>query len=364
MSTLTQIHRLRRTDSPKQHLLVHVSQTRSNSLDLKLIGTEHEHLYHGSIKESNIKSLQASNYSGDLDQWKDIIRYAFLHQRPAIETSSSDALEGVETVAAISKKTLTITLRKNIGGITQRLGSVELAQNDEKEEVSPFEWVDTAVSNADDLRSQLGALQASVSGQQGQVANLSKQLDDLVQAKKDHEAELLRKFSALLNTKKLKIRDQQRLLNGAKVDPAAAEPTGSARDGTSEKGRKAKGSRGGKRKAAEVEADPDEDMEDEGAHEAMEDYEEERRDKETPPRTEDEATDDDDLDAPAPPPPRSQTGTGNGKGKANGDVAMEADHELPPRRELPFQKTSAPAAKPPAAAVPVDEDDDETDDEL
>ena len=45
------------------------------------------------------------------------------------------------------------------------------------------------------------------------------QLDNLIEEKTSHENALLEKFRQLINSKKLKIRDQQRLLAGAKVDP-------------------------------------------------------------------------------------------------------------------------------------------------
>ena len=192
----THILRLASTSHSGTHILIQVKQTRADSLDLKLIGTEHEHLYHAKIKDSNIKSLQA-NFSGDLDEWRQILRYSLLHERDG--EISTPVLQGLETVAAIHNNTLSITIRKNIGGITQRLGSIRLDQDDEKEEVGAFDWVDTAVATADDLRGQLETLQASVSGQQDQVAKLNRQLDELVQAKKDHESEMLKKFAVLLN---------------------------------------------------------------------------------------------------------------------------------------------------------------------
>jgi hypothetical protein len=336
------ILRLHRTDRPSQHLLVQVSHTGNKSLDLKLIGTEHEHLYHAELKESSVKSLQAPSFSGDLNEWKGTLKYALLRDRP--DGQIPEYLQGLETVAAISGKSLTITIRKNIGGITQRLGDIQLQQDDEKEEVAAFEWVDAAVATADDLRTQLETLQTSVDEQRQQVQSLSKQLDELVKAKKDHEDELLSKFTALLNAKKLKIRDQQRLLAGARMDPAAADEVSNARSGDGSS-RKSGRSRGGKRKAVGDEPE-DEDMngEEEG------DGEDEQRQNETPPRSDDEATEDEDgLDDPVPGAISSNT-------RSNMDI--DEPVELPPKRDLPFaMKESKPAPQ-------LEDDDDETDDEL
>lgn len=355
----TQVLRLPRTDAANSHLLVRVTETTANSLDLKFVGTDHEHIYHAGIKDSAVKTLQANNYSGDLEEWKQIVRYVFLHQRRGSETALPDALEGLETVAAIAKSALTITIRKNIGGITQRLGSITLNEDDEREEVSPFEWVDTAVAISDDLRYQLEALQISISGQQDEVSRLTKQLDELVQAKKDHEAELLKKFAVLLNEKKLKIRDQQRLLSGAKIDLDVADATSKAREGDRVKIRPAKGSRKGKRKAQDVDEDGDEEMEDGQAQVPNEDEIEEEQRDETPPRSvADEDTDQDNLDVAGRPPARAQ------RYQQTGDMDIDESKQLPPRRELPFKRREeAPAAKTPAATGD-DDDDDETDDEL
>lgn len=84
---------------------------------------------------------------------------------------------------------------------------------------------------------------------------LKKQLEDLLKAKKDDEHQLLEKFRDLLNEKKLKIRQQQRLLAAADVDPARLQNlSGGASEATR---RKAKASRGGKRKTNQNESDSD-----------------------------------------------------------------------------------------------------------
>ena len=255
------ILRLHRTDKTNQHLLVQVSKVGNKALDLKLIGTEHEHLYHAEIEESKIKSLQANSFSGDLTEWKAILQYALLHQKPSGHIP--EYLQGLETVATLSGKTLTITIRKNIDGITQRLGDIKLQQDDEKEEIDAFDWVDRAAATADAMRTELETLQASMVEQREQVTSLNKQLDDLVKAKEGHEEELLAKFTALLNAKKLKIRDQQRLLAGAQIDPAAADALDTRRS------RQAAPSKKGKRKAEMVDGAADEGMEED--KEAVED---------------------------------------------------------------------------------------------
>lgn len=359
--------RVRRTDGSPDHLLVNVTQTsNTRPLDLKLVATDHEHLYHASIKTNNVVALQASKYNGDDDEWKQVLTCTLLQQRP---DANLDALQSLEVVAAVNGETCTLTVRNNIGGITSRLGSINLTQDDEREEVSAFEWVDTAAAASDELRSELATLHSSLESQQAQVAKLTAQLDELVKAKKEHEEQLLRKCAVLLDSKRAKIREQQRELN------AMSKATG----------HKAGASARGKRKAYEPSSDLDEDDKaalglDGAEDDADEDEDleaEEDEGQQTPEQeTEDEHSDDGFAASQKGPPAKvSSTSAQGGKhdGKAAGkDVgAMDVDVEdLPPRRELPFarrkpqgsEEQSQESKKP--APAPVPEDDDSDDDEL
>ncbi|KAK5176165.1 hypothetical protein LTR16_011223, partial [Cryomyces antarcticus] len=132
------------------------------------------------------------------------------------------SLEGLEAVSSISEKAglkqIAITLRKNISGITQRLGTVTLDQHDEQE-IALFDWCGLAAHTATAANADAVALTARCDALQKTIAQLTTQLDDLVTAKKEHEDALIAKFAELLNAKKLKIRDQQRLLAEVKLDP-------------------------------------------------------------------------------------------------------------------------------------------------
>lgn len=244
------------------------------------------------------------------------------------------------------------------------------------------------MSRTDALANQLSGLQTSVSEQQQEIAELKAQLDDLVEAKKNHEKELYRKFAALLNSKKLKIRDQQRLLAQAKVDPKAASQISHAR---SPSGHKPTTSRSSKRKAHHNINESETDDDDMGAV-AFEDQENKTRqssggDLSTPERSDVDTDDDSDAGfAPAPvpsQPSRPIVNVASNKEGATKTTQPEdsnpmpeepAMQSLPPRRQLPFSKKSehvlpsqtvpkrsANVASNPSPAI---EDDDETDDEL
>lgn len=85
------------------------------------------------------------------------------------------------------------------------------------------------------------------------ITELRNQLDELTESKKAKEAEMLEKFCGLLNEKKVKIREQQRLLSTAQVDPSKLEAVraSQATRPSTTGGRKPAESRRAKRKALE-----------------------------------------------------------------------------------------------------------------
>lgn len=74
-----------------------------------------------------------------------------------------------------------------------------------------------------EAQKEASAAQALITVHQQRAIELQEQLDEFIKAKADSERELLEKFRLLLNSKKLKIRDQQRLLASAKIDPVAGK---------------------------------------------------------------------------------------------------------------------------------------------
>ena len=267
--------RIRRTDAD-HHLLVKLTPNGSKPLDVTLVGTEHEHVYHASMREAGAEKLRSTNPGVSVQEWKKILKYLLLHRRTG--DANHDSFHGLELVSNISEiqAHLTIVIRRNVQGITQRLGSIRLDQDDGREAVNAFDWVDTAVAHSDELRSQLEAMQTSMRSRQDEVGRLNRELDDLIQAKKEHENELLAKCAALLNAKKMKIRDQQRLIGrmGIKEEPPEEEPDFShAKSSLSSRAKTSKG----KRKAA---ASPEPKLEKE---ENGSETEDDREEKQTPP---------------------------------------------------------------------------------
>jgi hypothetical protein len=91
-------------------------------------------------------------------------------------------------------------------------------QQNEDVEIDPFQWAGIAAKSAVTAEDKVASLSIGYRSQEEAIKKLNEQLEDLIKAKVEHENTLLEKFMELLNTKKLKIRDQQRLLDGVKMD--------------------------------------------------------------------------------------------------------------------------------------------------
>lgn len=150
--------------------------------------------------------------------------YATLLRQPAKKpVVNSERDETLEVRAAIIGEQIAIIFRKNISGITQRLGEITLVK-DEVQEVDAIAWASTAVLRCDDLEKEAEELKRKYEDQRSTIRDLQQQLEDLIEAKKQHETALLEKFRDLLNAKKLKIRDQQRILVGSKAGSQNGNP--------------------------------------------------------------------------------------------------------------------------------------------
>ncbi len=72
---------------------------------------------------------------------------------------------------------------------------------------------------------QMALLKEKVKSEQQTIAKLDAQLNDFIKTKNEAETAMLQQFMQLLNEKKRKIRDQSRLLAGAKVDRPTGQST-------------------------------------------------------------------------------------------------------------------------------------------
>lgn len=100
------------------------------------------------------------------------------------------------------------------------LGEIVLPKDDDFE-FNPFEWAQASTKAHAQTLQELADLKSKASTEQDTILKLNAQLDDFIKTKNETETAMLQKFMELLNEKKRKIRDQSRLLAGAKVDKSA-----------------------------------------------------------------------------------------------------------------------------------------------
>jgi hypothetical protein len=231
---------------------------------------------------------------------------------------------------------------------------------------------------------ELADLKARAHSEQDTIAKLNAQLDDFIKTKDETEAIMLQQFMQLLNEKKRKIRDQNRLLATVKVDSSvgmsiyhshpdrtdtrhAATAVQSTRNET--KPRSAGASRQSKRKAparsaeADLKAEPDSDqMEIDEAK--VEEQDSDEALAATPDPSDDE-TDEEDVPAPSIRAKSSETLRASSVAKTSKEDP-KINGKPPPKRELPFGRPATRSRQPEKPSLPApetDNDDDATDDE-
>ncbi|CAO1602251.1 hypothetical protein XANCAGTX0491_005877 [Xanthoria calcicola] len=348
-SSSDHVLRISRTNLPGEYILLNTSSNGTSPLDLQLLATEGTEPYRKALKHARISKYRAkTNHLSD-SQWEVLLRLTLLQEHTS-DPQDPD-LKDSELVASVSDSKLTVTFRKSISGIHQKLGELSLSK-DADAAINVLDWANTAILRAESLEAEAQTFQLKLVEQTAMVQKLNQQLEELVQAKKEHEDTLLEKCALLINEKKGKIRDQQRLLATAKVDPKELRAVQAARRPIPPSRQSAGPSTKGKRKVSAVASSDDDDRSEDGFEDqrrkAEEVEEEQQPDSEdiTPQHsdldeTEDEADNAEFESVPAP-------STAKGKVLETPEVAGGADRsgmingarqvDLPPRRELPFTK--------------------------
>ncbi|KAJ2902359.1 hypothetical protein MKZ38_000676 [Zalerion maritima] len=379
-----------------EFVIIHAKPSGRRLLDLDLLGTEDTVPFYGQLKHRQLEGLKGSSCPLDDVEWESVLASLFLgHPWP-----DSPSVAGIDTLAVVEKdkrsepKSMTIQIKKHVQGITQRLGAITLEKRkDMFDNVELFSWCGVLAESRFKVQTSLEEANAKVDRLEAAVAGLKEQLEEFVRAKDSDETVLLEKFKILLNEKKVKIREQHKLLEEVKqnpalvADPSVGEASGGVEDGPSEvkvkaepmeddepaaparsrKGNRkapakraptARGSRGGKRKISQVEQESEsgglEDMDvdnsnrNDGPRVDLDSEDEDRRTEDE--GTADEAETDDE-------PVATRIGGGSSKAQAvrgsqdtepmAGSVSTELEMP-PPRRELPFAinkgRRNAPAA--------------------
>ncbi|RDA83400.1 hypothetical protein CP532_4827 [Ophiocordyceps camponoti-leonardi (nom. inval.)] len=183
-------------------MLVRASSTGTAPFDLRLVATEGQSPYVCDLRHDRVASLRAKNCPVSEQEWEQILG-AVLH-REQIDDIQADA----SVKAGVSAS---LTIRKQVKGITQRLGSITL-RCDEGERIELFEWCTHSLDALSKANESTTSLAAKAQEHEAEVIDLRAQLEALIEAKKEDETALLFKFRDLLNEKKVKIREQQSII--------------------------------------------------------------------------------------------------------------------------------------------------------
>lgn len=143
----------------------------------------------------------------------------------------------------------------------QRLGSIAL-KYDMSEDIQLFYWCGIAAQASADRSAALARQAIATQCLEQSIHDLNRQLDELIRAKQEDETVLLSRFRDLLNEKKVKIREQQKLLAAASFDGGISISSQQVPRMPSPQSRRApKLSRPSKRKASATKESEDEGFE-------------------------------------------------------------------------------------------------------
>ncbi|KAH8706643.1 hypothetical protein BGZ61DRAFT_450252 [Ilyonectria robusta] len=342
----TRILRFARTDDTSAFVLLQVTPKGSRALDLKLVGTEGEAPYTVSLKQDRVSSLRVQNCPASESEWQAILESLF----------KQEPLPDIQATATVqSEASISITIRKETQGITQRLGAIAL-EHDPDEAIELFEWCGAAVEASAAGKQDVADLRVKSHDSEAAVAQLKSQLEELIQAKDKDETVLLQKFRDLLNEKKVKIREQQQVLATSSFNashPGSSQPSqppAPTRAAEPAKpARKAGQSRTTKRKTPPSKMVKEESEDDAGVQAMDVDVKEEVEDTDPGNTTEatasgasdedeDDNNDDDDDDDP---PTNTMESTSQRRAEPQKLPAKKGTDAPPPRRDLPFNNKPA-----------------------
>lgn len=242
-------------------------------------------------------------------------------------------------------------------------------KEDDPDRIELFHWCANSVDALTVSYEAAAKSSAHVQRLEATVEGLRAQLDELVAAKEADETILLQKFRDLLNEKKVKIREQQKII--ASVPPSSGnEPSTStpAQASTKKTTRQLTQSRPTKRKAPATggeSVDMDVDIKSEPEDSELDNNTEATASGASDDEDNDDENDDDDANQASKPPSRSKKIEAlPSQGQSEAQKAVQKKVERPPApRSLPFANRKPPTAAPATTSTGVGSET-ESDDEL
>ncbi|KAK7978054.1 DNA double-strand break repair and VJ recombination XRCC4 [Apiospora saccharicola] len=241
--TRSRILRLPCGEAESGNFVLEAKSNGSKPLDLLIRGTDGASAFETKTRHNRIKEFKAANAPCSEAEWEQILIAILVDPQDATRSARDVEIK----VELRSDEEVTLHFRKNIQGIAQRLGAIKLKDFEESDDnpgISPFDWCVAILEDHEKVVKEAGAAKDKVKELEQSVEELKSQFEDLLKAKDGDESVLLEKFRDLLNEKKLKIRQQQKLIESADVDPEKLQNIGASQRTM----RKAGGSRTSKRK--------------------------------------------------------------------------------------------------------------------
>ncbi|ODA81627.1 hypothetical protein RJ55_00128 [Drechmeria coniospora] len=352
----SRILRFPRGDDESGCVIVQVTSAGRKPLDLNLAATEGCAPYVCKLKHDRVTSLRAPACPVSEKEWEDIL-----------EAVLQDGLVGdVQPTAIVDpESTISLTIRRQVQGITQRLGAITLKCNQD-EQLDLFQWCGWSLKALAKSKQETALSSRGAQELEGAVMSLQAELDDLIKAKAEDESALLQKFCLLLNEKKAKIREQKQIIDNyastAGTVLSSSQPP--AQRGASQAAREPAASRSSKRKVGSIRFEAEED---EVGEDIVKDAFVKGEEEDTDPGESSEvdtvstaAADEDDDDDETYNSRRDGEDTTSSKRPGSPppkELSKEAKASPPPRRHLPFEKNGRGKASLPAPAEDTDSDD-------
>ncbi|KAF8426597.1 hypothetical protein EV426DRAFT_687386 [Tirmania nivea] len=185
------------TDRPNDFVLLRVNPSSSSSapLDAYILATEGEAAYGLKIKNSSIQRFLHKAFTGTHEEFRAILSSLLLGV--PVKGEDKQLLEGIGISATIEGGTITLAVRKSVGGIKQRIAAIDIPQTED--EIELYNWVGDVCIARDESETKLEAQEKRVNDLEKNVERLIAQLKDLTSLKKEHEDAMLVKFQELLN---------------------------------------------------------------------------------------------------------------------------------------------------------------------
>ncbi|BFZ60960.1 hypothetical protein YB2330_002017 [Saitoella coloradoensis] len=186
----------------------------------KIVATDGVEAFAVTLTAKDVDKAHSPASEMGRDEWRGIVN-AVLEGRRA---EGGEVEVEVDAVVKAGDRMI-VMFRKSVGHAKIRLGDMDIPAS-EAEEVSLLDWVGEGCLMREEATAQHEHLRARVEKHEKTITLLKSQLVDLTKAKRDHESLLLAKFTAILNTKKRKIRAMKsaRPLSEIVETPSPAAP--------------------------------------------------------------------------------------------------------------------------------------------